>query len=375
MQEIGTLLLAWYRREKRDLPWRKTQDPYAVWVSEVMLQQTQVKTVIPYYHRFLEKYPTVGALAEADLDDVFAVWQGLGYYGRARRLWEGARYLVEERKATLPATYEELMQVPGVGDYTAGAVASIAFGARVPAIDGNVKRVMSRLLAWQKPVESMEALRMFKSRLEKWQPAEHPGDFNQALIELGATVCTPQNPACAHCPLMRVCAGYARNCAADLPVKRHKQKPKTVSRLLFVMRAGQSLYLQKRPDRGLLAGLWEIPGADLPLGFENRFAEYSPEELFTFYQKAVKERRYDDVVRVKLSQALPLYGPAWHVFSHRRWQMFWLLLDLAPEPAPAGRVAEEKSPYGDKDRRLIVLDRLKEIALPVAFSEIIQTLV
>lgn len=372
---IDALLLTWYAKAKRDLPWRKTHDPYAIWVSEVMLQQTQVKTVIPYYHRFLEKFPTIRVLAEADLDDVYTVWQGLGYYSRARRLWEGAKYLIGEKAAVFPAAYEELMQVPGVGDYTAGAIASIAFGARVPAIDGNVKRVMARLLAWKKPVENTETLGTFKKQLEKWQPLEQTGDFNQALIELGATLCLPKNPACGNCPLMSFCQGYAQNCALDLPVKKQKQRQKTVSRLLFVIRFGRNLYVQKRPDQGLLAGLWEIPGVDLPPGFEDQFGKYRPEELFALYQQAVKERSYDGVVKDKLRRALPLYGPAWHVFSHRRWQMFWLLLDLGGLTGPASRLAEERSFYNGQERRFILLDRLTEIALPVAFSEILQTLV
>ena len=223
-QSHSALLLAWYTAEKRDLPWRKTGDPYAIWVSEVMLQQTQVKTVIPYYERFLQRFPGVEQLGTASLEDVLTVWRGLGYYSRARRMWEGAHNLLEQWEGKMPRDYESLLSVPGIGKYTAGAIASIAFGQRVAAIDGNVLRVVSRILAWSEPVETARSYRHFNDHLMVWQPALQPGDFNQALMELGAMICTPTKPDCGSCPLAQVCEGYLQGDVHLYPVKKLKER-------------------------------------------------------------------------------------------------------------------------------------------------------
>ena len=208
---VSAQLLTWYALVKRELPWRKTGDPYAIWVSEVMLQQTQVKTVIPYYERFLHRFPSVEQLSTATLEDVLTLWRGLGYYSRARRLWEGARYICDLWGGKMPGDYESLLRVPGIGKYTAGAIASIAFGQRVVAIDGNVLRVVSRLLAWSEPIEAVRSYRHFNNQLKVWQAVEQPGDFNQALMELGAMVCLPTKPHCKNCPLAQFCEGYLRD--------------------------------------------------------------------------------------------------------------------------------------------------------------------
>lgn len=392
--QLSALLLAWYEVEKRDLPWRMTSNPYSIWISEVMLQQTQVKTVIPYYEKFLLRFPDVKELAAANLDDVLTVWQGLGYYTRARRLWEGAQYIQNQCGGIFPGDYESLRQIPGIGEYTAGAIASIAYGQSVNAIDGNVLRVLSRLLAWSEPVEAVRSYRRFDKQLSGWQPAQQAGDFNQALMELGAMVCTPKNPTCGNCPLAQVCEGYHRSEVLLYPVKRQKVEPKEVTRLTFVLRYNDRVYLQKRPSHGLLADLWEFPGLELML--ENNLLEpkaneakdllslSSWDELFAFYQKAVPERDYDGSVRKQFAQGLKLHGPVWYTFSHKRWKIIWVMIDLSERGLDKlSLVREEQDKYQFDSKQGHSIEKkccwasqkeLKELPLPIAFTSIIQVI-
>ncbi len=257
-------MLAWYRAERRDLPWRGTRDPYAIWVSETMLQQTRVEAVIPYYERFLARFPDVGTLASADLDDVLSVWAGLGYYSRARNLKRAAEQLVTRFAGRLPDGVEMLRELPGVGRYTAGAIASIAFDHPAPIVDGNVARVLARLVGLREPIESSAV----KARL--WEEAERlvdgpaPGDLNQALMELGARICIPRTPRCDLCPVSRFCDARAAGDAESLPVRAPKRAPKIVYAVAaLVLRRGKALAVQ-RPAKGLLGGLWELPGGEVP---------------------------------------------------------------------------------------------------------------
>jgi A/G-specific adenine glycosylase len=242
------------------MPWRETSDPYAIWVSEVMLQQTRVDTVRPYYERWMARFPTVAALADAELDDVMREWQGLGYYARARNLHRAARLVRERHGGTVPDDTGALRSLPGVGEYTAGAVASMAFGIAAPAVDGNVRRVLSRLhdLADPRPAE----LRRLAGRLV---PADRPGDFNQALMELGATTCTPRSPRCGPCPLSGWCLAYARGTQAERPRSR-PGRPVTEASVatVVVRRDGDQVLLVRRAAEGLLGGLWEFPEPDAP---------------------------------------------------------------------------------------------------------------
>lgn len=379
-QTLSVLLLAWYAGAKRDLPWRNTGDPYAIWVSEVMLQQTQVKTVIPYYERFLQRFPRVEQLGRASLDDVLTVWRGLGYYSRARRMWEGANYLLDLRGGKMPEDYDTLLQVPGIGKYTAGAIASIAFGQRVPAIDGNVLRVVSRLLAWPEPVETVRSYRHFSDHLAVWQPALRPGDFNQALMELGAMVCTPSKPDCDRCSLSQVCECYLQDDVLLYPVKKAKAERQVVTRLTFVLRRGDSVYLQRRPSQGLLADLWEFPGVEL---HEDKVEKESlpivmKGEWFNHFQKAVLKRKFDEQVRGLLAKGVIPHGPVWYTFSHRQWKIIWVILDLLEQP---GREAVENTllreadeEYQVESKAWISLQDLGTIALPVAFNSIVEDL-
>ena len=398
-QTLSARLLRWFSAEKRDLPWRKTGDPYAIWVSEVMLQQTQVKTVIPYYERFLQRFPNVEQLAKANLEDVLTIWSGLGYYSRARRMWEGANYILQHLKGKFPEDYDALLQIPGIGDYTAGAIASIGFGQKVPAIDGNVKRVVSRLLAWPEPVETVRSYRHFRERLMVWQPALQAGDFNQALMELGAMVCTPTKPDCTTCPVAEVCKGCLQGDFLRYPVKKPKAQRQVLTRLTFVLRKGNRVYLQKRSSKGLLADLWEFPGVELSDGTIHSLNDDLPvipgNESYEFYQQAVSEGvLFDHRVKDQFQRGLSWQGPVWYTFSHRRWKIIWAIIDLPeqydssnqlnqPEWMSALTIRESKGENGAAASREInqldkegwvSMDDLNLIPLPVAFSAIVQKL-
>jgi A/G-specific adenine glycosylase len=242
------------------MPWRETRDPYAIWVSEVMLQQTRVDTVQPYYRRWMARFPTVQALAAAELDDVLRVWQGLGYYARARKLHRAARLICRELAGRVPDTVDGLRSLPGVGEYTAGAVASIAFGVRTPAVDGNVRRVLSRLYDLEAP--SPARLRELAAGLV---PADRPGDFNQALMELGATLCRPRSPACEACPLAQCCRARALGVQETRPRRlASKPVPARKARTAVLLRQDGRVLLVRRRGSGLLAGLWEFPDDAAP---------------------------------------------------------------------------------------------------------------
>jgi A/G-specific adenine glycosylase len=259
---LSARLLAWYDRERRDLPWRAppgvAADPYAVWISEVMLQQTTVAAVTPYFHAFLARWPRLADLAAADLDDVLHAWQGLGYYSRARNLHACARRLVAEHEGRFPASEQGLRALPGIGAYTAAAIAAIAFAAPATPVDGNVIRVIARLYAVEEP------LARARSRIEglakTLTPVQRPGDFAQALMDLGATVCTPRQPNCPACPWRQACAARAQGRADAFPVRPPATlKPMRRGVAFWLMRADGAVLLRRRPERGLLGGMMEVP--------------------------------------------------------------------------------------------------------------------
>ena len=256
-------LATWYRQAARDLPWRRTRDPYAIWVSETMLQQTRVETVTPYYERFLRELPTLLSLAEAPEERVLGLWSGLGYYRRARMLHAAARRVVREHGGRLPEQAEQLRALEGVGAYTAGAVSSIAFGRREALVDGNVSRVLARIFALQDVESTAGKARVWRlaEGLVKQAPGE-PGDWNQALMELGATVCTPRDPHCSECPVSAACVARARGIAAELPRTAPRREPVTVRRVAIVLASSSRVVLARRRREALFGGLWEPPGAD-----------------------------------------------------------------------------------------------------------------
>lgn len=259
------LLLDWYDRERRDLPWRyppgKKADAYRVWLSEIMLQQTVVKTVIPYYQNFLERWPTVAALAAADLDDVLVAWAGLGYYSRARNLHKCAQAVVAGHGAKFPKDEATLLSLPGIGPYTAAAIAAIAYGAKVTPVDGNVERVVSRLFALETPLPAAKPeIRRLAATMT---PDARSGDFAQAMMDLGATVCTPKRPSCLMCPLQRGCNASALGIEANLPRKAAKAaRPERFGHAFVALREDGQVLLRQRPDSGLLARMIEVPSTD-----------------------------------------------------------------------------------------------------------------
>lgn len=255
-------MVAHFRSVRRDLPWRRSRDPYAIWISEIMLQQTRVAAVVPYFERWMARFPTIASLAEAPLDDVLAAWSGLGYYSRARNLHRCARELMARHGGALPASAAALRGLPGIGPYTAGAIASIAFEQAEPLVDGNVARVLARLYAIDEDIKSPAATRVLWRLAGQMVPAAAPGDFNQGLMELGATVCTPLSPACLSCPLAALCRARAQGREHELPRtparKRPEELPLIDARALWIERRGELLLARRTPD-GLYGGLWELP--------------------------------------------------------------------------------------------------------------------
>lgn len=268
---IRGALLSWYRRNQRDLPWRRTRDPYTIWLSEIMLQQTQVTTVIPYYERFVERFPDVASLAQASEDAVLSMWSGLGYYRRARGLRDGARAVMERHGGRLPADPQALRALPGVGRYTAGAVASMAFDLPEPIVDGNVRRVLSRWLALEG-----SGLRRASDERPLWELARElvrgpaPGDLNQSLMDLGATICTPKRPGCPDCPVLGHCAAAAGGDPERYPRPRPSRAPRSVRVAVAWIVRGRRVLLAKRQQGAVLRGAWDLPAFEHPAGTDPR---------------------------------------------------------------------------------------------------------
>ncbi|MEM7233716.1 MAG: A/G-specific adenine glycosylase [Planctomycetota bacterium] len=252
-------LVTWYRQHRRDLPWRESRDPYRIWLSEVMLQQTRVETVIPYYHRFLDRFPNLESLAEAEEDDVVALWSGLGYYRRARSLHNGAKEVLSRFDGEFPKDLDDALSIPGVGPYTAAAVLSIAYERAHPVVDGNVERVVTRLRRLRGNPKQAKLGRELKRLLSEWIPEGSAGDFNQSLMELGATICTPKSPSCDRCPLSHDCEAYAKGNVESFPEMPPKRPTVSLGLRAAIVRRGEE-YLLERPDAfGFLKGLWVFP--------------------------------------------------------------------------------------------------------------------
>lgn len=331
-------ILNWYWYNKRDLPWRKTSDPYAVLVSEMMLQQTRVDTVISYYHRFMEKYSDVKALAQADETEVLAVWQGLGYYSRARNLHRLAKE-VAANGGEFPNSYEGWRRLPGVGPYIAGAVMSIAYNMPQPAVDGNVLRVISRLDASRIDIMSVAARKAVTAKVLKMMPEGHVGDFTQALMELGALVCKPTSPNCEVCPVNETCQANIQDVTHEIPVKKPKKKPKTIKLYALAMCTNGHILLEKRNDEGLLAKMWGLPVAEKQKGLS---AGNAYQNLFS----TVCEGK--------------TLGHVKHVFTHQRWEMEVVLFEV-------------ERPFGSNERmEWVRFDELKKKPIPTAFKKVLS---
>jgi len=335
---IVTPLLEWYDKNKRILPWRGTQDPYQVLVSEIMLQQTRVAAVIPYYRRWMEELPTVEVLANIDEERLMKLWQGLGYYSRARNLQKAARMIMEEFGGQFPEKYDDILRLPGVGEYTAGAVASIAFGAAVPAVDGNVLRVAARVTGDHGDILSPGVRRRFRELLLDAIPSDRPGELNQALMDLGAMVCLPNGtPVCGGCPLVELCEAKRLEIQDLLPVRKKKAVRRVEKLTVYLLIRDGRVAVRRREDTGLLAGLWEFP--HVPGRLDEDEAAGS---LAEWGLTAVEWKK-------KLT--------AKHIFTHVEWSMTGYLLEAAGE-----------------GRGLVWVNRdgLEELAIPSAFAKFLE---
>lgn len=338
-------ILAWYDAGHRDLPWRHTRDPYRIWISEIMLQQTRAETVITYYDRFLEKYPTVQELAASKEEELLKAWEGMGYYSRARSLQKAAKLIVSEYAGQLPASVGALKALPGIGDYTSGAIASIAFNIPAAAVDGNVERVLCRYYAIEEEVGTPAVRKRVFELAQALVPHDRPGAFANAMMEMGATLCTPRNPACLICPVRETCAGYKKGIASQLPNKK-KKKPQCVEKRAVLLVFCNGHVLVKKREEALLGGLYVFPDV---------LDENEPNKLCETAENFGVRCAYD----AKL-------GEAKHVFTHIIWEMEIHALEAESMPeTPSGLwVTREELealplPTAVKAARKMAMERLK----------------
>ena len=328
-------LLPWYDENRRELPWRRDKDPYHIWLSEIMLQQTRVEAVKGYYERFLNALPTIASLANADDEQLHKLWEGLGYYSRVRNLKKAAQVIMTEYGGRFPGEYKKVLALPGVGEYTAGAICSIAFDQKTPAVDGNVLRLYARLTDDHTPIDSPALKKSVQEKLREIYP-DAAGDFTQALMELGATLCGPnRKPDCENCPCRAFCLGYERGTAEQLPVRLPKTQRRREDRTVFILSCDGCYALEKRPDKGLLAGLWQFP--NVPGKLEISAAMEEVERI------GLKPKEILRQVERK------------HIFTHIQWDMSGIYMEVAEQ---GGGFAWHSA---EKIRR--------ESALPTAFRQ------
>ncbi len=334
-QKLPDVLLPWFWENKRSLPWREDRNPYHIWVSEIMLQQTRVEAVKGYYSRFLERFPTVQSLAEADDELLHKMWEGLGYYSRVRNMKKAAQTILQQYNGVFPWEYGQVLSLPGIGAYTAGAVCSIAYDLPTPAVDGNVLRLTARLLNDHTPVDAPVFKKSVEAALKAVYP-ERAGDFTQALMELGATLCGPnRKPDCGNCPCKEICRGHRNGTAEQLPVRTPKKARRTEKRTVFILTCEGAYAIEKRPEKGLLAGLWQFPNVPGKLTVAQSLAKVEemgikPKEILRHVEKK-------------------------HIFTHIEWDMCGVYVETA-----------------DRNDTLTWMDRetLRSLAaLPTAFRQ------
>ncbi len=312
--QLPKLLLPWYEENRRTLPWRQNTEPYPVWLSEIMLQQTRVEAVRGYYARFLEALPTIEALAQASEEQCHKLWEGLGYYSRVKNLQKAAQVIMEQYGGKFPTTYDEIRALPGIGDYTAGAICSICFDLPTPAVDGNVVRVLTRLLADDRQKTDLGLRRELTENLQKVYPAGKCGLFTQALMELGATVCLPNGaPHCEVCPLRGLCRAYAQGDPETYPRRGEKKARRVVNMTLLICHAGEEVALRKRPQKGLLAGLWEYPHTEGFLTVEEAISLAESWGLRPLSPVKIVEKT--------------------HIFTHVQWNMRGVYMECSAKSA------------------------------------------
>ena len=310
LNNIVQPLLEWYRDNRRQLPWRDQNNAYYTWVSEIMLQQTRVEAVKPYFKRFIGELPDIQALAAGPEEKLMKLWEGLGYYNRVRNMQLAAQTVVSTYGGKLPASYKQLLELKGIGNYTAGAIASIAYQIPVPAVDGNVLRVLSRITEDRQDIMKQSVRRQAEEKLQEVIPQECPGDFNQAMMELGAVVCVPNGPArCEDCPIAKFCLAYQHGIVEELPVKAPKKQRSLENRTVLVIQDGEKTVIQKRPKKGLLAGLYELPNLEGHLSRDEVLAEVERMQLEPLYIEKLPDAK--------------------HVFSHIEWRMTGYLIRVA----------------------------------------------
>jgi len=334
----------WYHVNHRALPWRETKNPYYIWISEIMLQQTQIKTVNQYFLRFIERFPTVENLAHASIDEVLKYWEGLGYYNRAIKLHQTSQIIKDEFQGRFPDNYQQLLNLPGIGPYTAGAIASFAFNLPEPAIDGNVARVISRILlitADHSKAGTKQKIRQFVLKIMPW---EEIGVFNQALMELGATICRPRRPECSKCPVFYTCKAFLRKKQEVIPNLRKKAKPKKITMEMALLLKKDKTLLVKRPSVGLLANMWALPATEVKRG---NSGGYSIQNIL--------ENSY----QIKINQKPVLIGEVNHVFTHRIWLMKLYRFSLFSD----GKFDSHKEKW-------VSIPQLSNYAIPTAFKKL-----
>ncbi len=299
---LSRLLLKWFNKNKRNLPWRINRDPYAIWISEIMLQQTQVDTVMPFYTHWMKAFPDIKTLAHASPDAVLKHWEGLGYYSRARNLHKAAKIILQNHKGIFPDDFQTVLSLPGIGRYTSGAILSIAFDQKLPVLDGNVIRVFARLFLINDPVNSPKIQKLLWKKAEALLPSNRTGDYNQSLMELGALICTPKNPQCPLCPLQKICLAEKENRQSLLPVKTNKPQIEKIRTVIALLWKNKKIFIQKRKAEGFLGGLWEFPGGKIE-------KQESAEEAL---QREIKEELG---ISIEISHAYPALRHAYTRFQ------------------------------------------------------------
>lgn len=332
--DLAVLILPWYKKNSRPMPWRETKDPYKIWVSEIMLQQTQVQTVIPYYKKWIKRFPDLNTLAAAPEGDVMKHWAGLGYYRRARMLHKAAQEILKQygEKASLPSTAEELIKLPGIGPYTAGAIASIAFDQKTAILDGNVIRILTRIFGLNDDIAKPKTIQKLWGISKSVLPDKNIGDFNQAMMELGATVCSPKNPNCEICPAKKNCKAFALGAPEDFPVKSNREKIKKIKTAAFILKNNGKVLLEKQPANGRWGGLWMFPHGKTKQEVAQRFKIGENKGLkaltvshgFTKYQVSL------EVFELKLENSL--------CEKDQNWFKIEKLAEI-PLPAPHKKIA------------------------------------
>ncbi|MGL4952562.1 MAG: A/G-specific adenine glycosylase [Culicoidibacterales bacterium] len=360
MESFEQLMIDWFEQHQRDLPWRKTRNPYYIWVSEIMLQQTQVIRVIDYYNRFLTTFPTIADLAQAPQAQLLKVWEGLGYYSRVRNMQKAAIIIVEVHQGDFPTDFDEILALPGIGSYTAGAISACAFSKAYPAVDGNVLRVMARLQADIRDISKISTKKSYEQLLMGLMTQANPSYFNQGLIELGALICTPTNPKCTNCPVQHLCQAYQDDSQDQLPVKARKKPAQPYWFETVVFTDGEKIAMMENNQKGVLQHLWALPQ------FVCKEDRSEQEDIQKIIQK-----------KYRISQEVQYFGTYKHIFSHQIWHMrVWLIeVNELPKSLKAAKFINQQNflefPMANSHRKIVTafwgestIHRIAEIKIP-----------